>query len=272
MDKRRIKREYIESKEWGPDFLREMDLVIASNVLESLTSYRTLYERTLAHQVAELCMPLDGELNEVRLPTIIVPEGDTPDWQRADEAVATLKDFPRGHWAVVELNGTYDAFMADGFGGIGTEPGAKFDKISASSPRFNPVTLYAAVISYMVYDRRNKIANEIMDCSFREADIKPGQVFKDMRFNGRQWSNVEFVGIKSGYYVGGTDAVEIRATRRGVKATSFIMPTYQFAANVGVTPVMPAEYDDVDNRSRLIEAFQEHVTSSSERTVILVRP
>lgn len=264
---RKIRRETIAEKEWGAEFLREMDLVIASNAVESMASGRTLYNRDLDHRIVERCIPFDGEYSEYRLPTINAARGDEPGWKRADAAIAELFPHPRGHWATVEVDGKFDAYMSDGAGGVGTESGYKFTGNSSVSADFNAVTLYAAVLSGIIYDRRNQINNEILAHSFSSADLKPGRLFKDMYVGGKTHGKVEFTAVRHGMYVGGGDAVEVLATRRGARPKTYVIEAQSFVARAGLEIVLPPQYEDAGNAERLIPLFRAPVPEQTPGTI-----
>lgn len=266
-DKRKITRELIAAKPWGEKFLREMDLVIAANIVEAFKSHQTLYNDLLNNHIATLVAPLDEERVPLKLDVIEVPESDQP-YKRLDKVLEPFKDLPRGHWAVLKMDDKYDAYMADGYGGIGTQSGYKFQNNSASAPDLNEIALYASVLSYMIYDRRNEIENAIWEHTFQEADIKPGQKFKNMPINGRE-SNVTFERIIRGYYVGKTDAVEVSATRRGVSAKNFVMPVGQFARKLDGEPVLPPEFVDDGNEARVIPAIRKPRPEPEPGTVVV---
>lgn len=255
-DSRRITRALIAEKPWGEEFLREMDLVIAVNTIESLRTGRTLYNVSLNERVAECCHMLDAELEFTRLDTVRIPPNDEAPYKREEEAAAFLKELPRGHWAVFELDGMYDAYMADGFGGYRiTANGHNFTKLSPEAHGLDPMALYASVLSYVIYIRRNEIQNEIMAHAYAKAGVEVGQVYSDIRINSKDYGKVEVTEIRPGHYPGNGDAVVVKATRRGVKPASFIMPGDSFASKIGAEHVMPPQYEDIDNHARLIEEF-----------------
>lgn len=257
-DKRKITRDLIAATPWGEAYLREMDLIIAVNEFASACNRTTLFNDWLDRFVAERCAPLDGGLELKRLPNVDVPDGAgaSDDYVRVRAALEFLKELPRGNWAVLQVDGKYDAYMSDGYGGIGTESGYKFTKNSPDAPAFNGTAMYGHVLSMMTYLRRNQIVNRIMDHTFNSTELKPGQVFKNITVMGKVHSKVQFVGIVKGYFSGGGDAVEVTAIRRGVKPKNVIIEGRDFAARIGATPVMPPEFVDAGNAMRLIPEFR----------------
>lgn len=250
-------RDKISSTQWGGEYLREMDLIIATNALESLISGATLYNSMLNSHIADNCHHLDKELELFKYDLVkIEPDIDNP-WKAVPAATEFLKSKPRGHWAVFEFEGRYDAYMSDGYGSVETESGQKFTKTSPNAPALREIELYSHVISYMTYLRRNQILNSILEHSFNESGIGPGYKAKDVRINGNNYNNVEVLEIKGGYYSGGTDAVLVRATRRGVKPSGLIIPASSMVSKFSLEPVMPPEFQDVDNDRRLVSEFAE---------------
>lgn len=255
MADRKITREAIAAEPWGEAWLREMDLVIAANVLESLRSGKTVYSSELRGKLAERCAPLDGGLEERKL-TMIRVEPDEKEWRRVPRALEELKGLPRGHWAVLEKDGRYDAYMSDGCGGVATESGHKFTNGRPDAGDLSFLPLYGNVLGYIAYMRRSQIENEIMEHSFRQSGIAPGHVVRDAWIGGKRYSKIEFLRLREGYYVGQGDAVEVRMTRRGVKAVEKVMPVASFAQLAGVVPVLPPVYDDPGNAERLVAGFR----------------
>lgn len=262
-DARRINRDLISDLPWADEFLGEMDLVIAVNTIEALNSHRTLYNDMLEKRVAECVHLVDGGLDFKKLDLVRIPPNDEAPYRRADDAVAFLKKLPRGHWAVFEKDGAYDAFMSDGYGGVASGNGLGFSKNSGSAPAFNEMELYSRVLGYMVYIRRNEIEKEIMTLAFEKAGIKPGQTYQGFRIDGKEYGKVEVVEIKRGYYSGHGDAVEVKATRRGVKPIIAIVPDTSFAARIGAEITMPPEYENIDNHARLVVEFLTPARSSA---------
>lgn len=254
-DSRKISLEKVASEPWGPELLREMDLVIATNALASLRGKRTLYNSDLNLKVAERCMPIDRGYRDRRLDTIHIPPNEE-EWRRVPAALSAIASEGRGTWAVFEKDGRFDAYMADGYGGTATESGHKFTKTSPLAASLNATTLYGHVLSYMTYLRRNVIENAILEHSFRVADVKPGETFRELFINGKLFNRVEVVAVRRDHYVGGSDAVELKATRRGVKAASFLMPATTFAQKLGLELVLPPEFDDPENEERLTDEFR----------------
>src|SRR3546814_20809447 len=69
----RLTREYFLAQSWGPELLREFDLVIASNTLSMLRTKRTLYNDLLNGRIAAFCQPLDRDLEIKFLGVIRIP-------------------------------------------------------------------------------------------------------------------------------------------------------------------------------------------------------
>ncbi len=271
-DVRRLTRDMIAAEPWGAAYLREMDLIIATNELESAKNGRTLYNAALDLFVAERCAPLDGGLELKRLTDVDVPSGDRDGWARATQARQFLKNLPRGHWAVFNLDGAYDAYMSDGRGGIGTQAGSKFNYYSPNAKDFNGTKIYGHLLSMITYLRRNEINNRIMDHTFQVMELRPGQVFKNTSFGGRTYSKVQYVGVEKNHFVGGGDAIEFTAIRRGAGSKKFTTSTRDFARLVAATPVMPPEFVDNENDLRLIPEFRSMVVDTPDVEVAGLRP
>lgn len=246
----KITIEGIEAEPWGPAFVREFDLTIAANELRSMRTGATLYNDVINTLVAERCAPLDGGLKEDFLGVRRVG-GDGPAHRRVEDAVRFLADRQRGTWAVFELDGAFDAYMADGCGGIGTESGRKFTSKSPDAPRFAFLKLYAAVLSMPIYLRRNEIRNHIHVSSHRAAGVEPGCVARDVRLNGVTFSMVEFERRALGHFSGGEDALVVLARRRGARPASLALGQDAFMRIFGVAPAMPEFYEDDANETRL---------------------
>lgn len=258
-------REILEQKDWGLSFLREMDLVIAVNELESQVQNSTLYNSVLNLKVAEQCAALDKDLQFKQLGLVDIKEDAENPWKAVPEAIKFLADFPRGHWAVFRFLGGYDAYMSDGVGGVETASGHKFTKTSPQAPDLNAMEMYSHVLSYAIYLRRNQIRNRILEHSFKAADLKPGAIAKNVRINGKEFSKIELLEIKKGYYVGGSDAVAVKATRRGAKPTGFVLQGDAAVRKFGLEIVIPPEFDDVGNEDRLVDEFAQKRTARLSR-------
>jgi hypothetical protein len=253
----KIKREDIVASAWGEAFLREMDLIIAANEYASLLSGKTLYNDVLDEHIASLCMPLDQGLDLQQLPTIAVDVDAEHPWKEVPAALKALEGLPRGHWAVFEKSGRYDAYMSDGHGGTGSHAGHKFTYLAPTAPRLNPIGLYGQVMSMIIYLRRNQIQNRICEYSFEAADLKPGFTIKgDSYVGGKKYSKVVFDELKHGYYVGGGDAISLSLTRQGAKPKETIVSPAGFARLANLDLVMPPEFDEPDLADRLIDGFE----------------
>lgn len=249
----RITIEGIEGEPWGPAFVRELDLTIAANELRAMRAGEILYDAVLNPLVAERCAPLDGGLKEEFLGVLKVG-ADGPPHRRIENAVRFLADRPRGSWAVFDLDGAFDAYMADGCGGIGTESGRKFTCKSPSAPRLSFTRLYAAVLGMPIYLRRNEIFNRIAAASDRAAGIEPGHAVKGVRLGGKTFATIEFERRAPRHFSGGSDTMVVLGRRRGAKPTRLALEQQTFMRIFGVTAVMPESYDDEANETRLAAA------------------
>src|SRR3546814_3455722 len=123
----RLTREYFLAQSWGPELLREFDLVIASNTLSMLRTKRTLYNDLRNGRIAAFCQPLDRDLEIKFLGVIRITgiEGEMS-YETHRRLLAELASHPRGHWAIYHNGEGFDAWMSNGVGGTTTETGPKF--------------------------------------------------------------------------------------------------------------------------------------------------
>jgi len=250
---------------WGDAFRREFELVVAANVFNSMQTGETLYNSVLDARLAYHCAPLDGGLKEEFLGVVAVGQPKDGTWGHVRAKIAeTLADRPRGAWAVFEMDGKYDAYMADGHGGYGTESGHKFTYTGPDAPSLSFGNLYGAVLSWAEYKTRNRIKDEILAESFKAMDLQPGHAVKDAYMGGKQWSKIEFVKVLKGHYVGPSDAVQVRCTRRGVKPKDFVMEPHAFIRVFNVPLALPEKYADPDNESRLTTLPEQRQIAADE--------
>lgn len=249
---------------WGEAFRREFELVAAANVFREMQTNEILYDTVLEARLAYHCAPLDGGLKEEYLGVIAVPDAEAADWKRAEEAISVLKGKPRGTWAVFEMGGAYDAYMSDGLGGVATQSGYKFKKTRPDAPDLSFENLYGAVLSYPAYECRNRIKNEILAESFKSHGLQPGHTVKDGYVGGKRWNKVEFVRVLKGYYVGNSDAVQVRCTRRGVKPKDFAIEPTTFIGLFEVPVVLPERYANPGNEARLTSLPEQRQIAAQE--------
>lgn len=237
----------LEHEDWFPSFSRELDLVIAANVEDSAIQKKTLYNSDLNNRVSEYCRPLDGGYEESYLGIIKVePVSEDIAYKRVDIALEALKGRPRGHWAILELDGRYDAFMSDGIGGFGTESGHKFTARSADSDGFSADHLYGNVLSWIVYNRRREIEAEMLRHTVESAKIPEGHVWRDVRSGGTTYSKVTYLGPGD---VPGQHRIGL--SRRGLKATTGMMPDEGIARLADLRLEADPKYWDMGNDLRL---------------------
>lgn len=244
----KIRRESVAREPWGEAYLREMDLVIASNIIEALRLGKTLYNDMLNLAVAERCLDLDGGYREERLDIVDVPENAEAPYKALPDAQAFLKELPRGHWAVFRKDGKYEAYMSDGFGGLGVQSGLNFTSNSAYSKAFDPVQLYSHVVSYMVYERRYELLQEIIEFSCAQATVTPGDTFANVYLKGKTYPKMEFLGMDQS---GESSGYLVKATRRGVRPIYVTLDASSFHSLARLDTILPPEYDDPDNAHRL---------------------
>jgi hypothetical protein len=258
----RLSREQIALTPWGAPYLRELDLMMAANELASFETGRCLYNRDFDEACAHRVMPLDGALELKRLADVRIPKSEDPHRQYVvtEETIrTTLRDAPRGYWAVFYDGQGYDAYISNGIGGVDTESGHKFQYRSANAPPFNDAALYATIISMITYLRRNQIRNAIIAESVKAAGIKPGTIATDKRLGSHTYSRVVFDGVEVGYYSGSGDAYRVTGHRRGVKPKSYIVTDAALSTLYDVAMVMPAQFDDAGNADRVIDIVKPRI-------------
>jgi hypothetical protein len=121
----------------------------------------------------------------------------------------------RGSWAVFELDGKYDAYMADGDGGVSTETGHKFFYTKPMAPNLNFLTQYGAILGWSTYNLRREIERDIIAMSVDEAGIKAGTVITDCYLQGKTYNKV----VTDANVVNGE--VTVTASRRGARKVQF---------------------------------------------------
>lgn len=237
---------------FGEAYVREFDLTIAANAMESLRTGQTLYNVDINRRVSSRCMPIDAGLKPEYLGVIHVPPNEENPWLREETVLREhLAGKPRGTWAILERDGKFDSFMSDGLGGIGTDSGHKFLYSSPKAPNLNDFeALYGTVISYAIYARRNEIEAIILRHSVEKATPEIGAIARDQYINGNKYNRVilkEVLRTDAGDFV---HAV-VEATRRGVPRKGFQLSTSSVFRTFGVPLDMPREFVDDANASRL---------------------
>lgn len=259
-----LSKEDIQDLPWGAAFLREFDLVLAANVLHELERQSLLSDDLLGQRIAAFCQPLDLGLEPKFLGVAPIPEvpGQT---QHASLQMMLdeLAVYPRGHWAIIQQGDKFGAWMANGVGGISAPSGNKFNYSSPDAPGLNFEDHYAAVLSTMVYDQRNKVTQEIVDLALNNLNLVKDAKFKNMVFSGRTWTNVTYMGPSTNYYVGGSSSYSLIATRPGVSPRRFRFESTPFMRLMGGVPVMPDAYIDPDNENRL-ESLREKRSKAAQ--------
>jgi hypothetical protein len=255
MLERNIKRADFENASWGAAFLPEMDLVIAANLVASIRSGNTIYSRTLNAALAEHCAGLDEGCEETQHPDVFVPPNRERPYMRVDGPVAFLRELPRGHWAIFEIDGICHGVMSDGRGGLSHVEGYALS--APAAPGFDAGDLYGHVIGYVAYERQAEIVKRIYQHAFEQAQPAKGDTFRDMSINGKTYTTVEFLDTVRGHYPSGDDAVRLKAARKGVKAREVLMPVESFARHARFEISTPPEFDDPANGDRLVEGLGE---------------
>lgn len=237
---------------FGEAYVREFDLTIAANVMESFRTGKTLYNVDINRRVASRCIPLDAGLSPEYLGVIHVPPNEESPWLREETVLREhLVGKPRGTWAILERDGKFDSFMSDGLGGIGTDSGHKFIYASPKSPNLNDFeALYGTVISYAIYARRSEVEAIILRHSVEKATPEIGTIARDQYINGNKYNRVilkDVVRTEAGDFV---HAI-VEATRRGVPRKRFELSVPSVFRTFGVPLDMPREFTDAGNASRL---------------------
>lgn len=216
-----------------------------------------LYDVDITRRAAAFCQPLDGDLEPRFLGVIPVPNipGEAR-YASHKKLLGELARHPRGHWAIYEQDGKFDAWISDGIGGTATESGNKFIYDESSAPQLVFENVYATTLGMMVYLRRSQIHAEIIKATLTNSNLSPGTRFKDRRFQGKNWSNIVFLGVEAGYYCGGGNAYLIRASRRGVRTQEFRLEPNAFFDLLKLDPIMPAQYVDQNNSGRLSSLYE----------------
>jgi hypothetical protein len=250
MMENRLSRAYLEAQSWGPALLREFDLVIAANVFAEMKSGCVLYNDTLNNRIAEFCRPFDRDLQEKCLGIISIPniDGEARGITKS-RLLADLAKYPRGHWAIYELDGGFDSWISNGVGGTSTLSGNKFMHKSADDPLISFERVYATVFSTMSYYRKSEIENEIIFASVEAANLKPGDSFKKVWMKRHEW-NATYLGTCPHPQVPSSICFKIRASRRGVKTAEYLLDRKAIFQAFSLSHVMPAAYEDARNESR----------------------
>lgn len=189
--------------------------IIAINVAWSLHTNQTLYEAVLQRRVADAVWALDDHLANQNLGVITIPPSDLPDYLRVRAAIEPLRQMPRGAWAVFDLDGKYDAYMADGVGGLATETGNKFYYVRPTAPNLNFLTQYGALLGWSAYHLRKEVEKEIFALSIEKAGIKAGTTVTDRYINSKKYDKI----IADADVVDGT--MTVTASRRGTRKVQF---------------------------------------------------
>lgn len=245
---------------WNKDFQREFELVIASNVFNSMTTNTILYDADLNERVSWYCQKYDTELVDHFDGVIHVDTNDSiPSYEFGDKELKALSSKQRGSWAIFEMNGFYDAFMSDGYGGIGTESGHKFQRTSPKSYENYFNTLYGATLSYPIFKKRHEIESEIYSFSAKSNPIQIGDVSKNVTINRKNYSKIEYIqNIES------TGKHEIKASRRGAKPDLFHISDDTLVRLFKIPIFLPEKYIDEKNDIRLHTPFERKLTHANE--------
>lgn len=234
------------------EMLREMDLVIAANTLESLNTGSILYNNELNARVAEFCAPSDRTLNLRYLGIFPVLGNSNRPWEDIAEATEFLAPLKRGNWAKFERNGGFDAYMSDGYGGVTGLTNGNFTYSRPSAPDLNAMNLYSSVLSSLIDDRRRTIEEAIIAETYSTNPVKVGTVVQNVWLSAKTYNKAEFVGIREATEGQPSTPIPIvRATRRGVKPVLLNLTLKRFNALFGLPNVMPAEFRDAGKVERL---------------------
>jgi hypothetical protein len=234
---------------WATALEREFDLVIAANVLEKMKAGTTLYNDVLNLRIAERCAPLDLGARNVFLGVIDVPPCEQEfQHQRMAPVLADLAKHPRGTWAVLRMDGGYDAYMSDGIGGTATAGGNKFRYSRPDAPNLNFQALYGDVLSMASYLRRQEIEAAIRKASFEAHTVAVGTEVHDKYLAQKRWTRVTYLADAVPDHPG---KLLVEGRRRGVAATKIAITPEGFLSLFDVPLMMPPEYDDPDNGARL---------------------
>ena len=254
----RLTYEHLKKLPYGPRLLREADLVLAANIHSSLETNSTLYEDEISYRVAEFCHPLDLDVQRKFLGVIRIQANDgETQYQALERHLSTLATNPRGHWAIYEQDGKYDAYISNGVGGTNTASGHKFKHTSPEAADLSFNVLYGTIYSHLVYHRRAVIERLIIQASVEAANIALGHRIRNRRYLGKVWSNIVYVGSKPNHYVGGRVGHLIRMSRRGVKTEERILGDHDFFRLMDIPCKMPADLCDPGNTARMRSLSEE---------------
>lgn len=248
----KISVDAVRKQPWGEAFLREMDLVIAANVVEYFRRKETLYNRLLDRRVGDFCLPLDPQVKNLELGIISVPPHPEP-YLRLDAVQAEIAAHPRGAWALLEIGGNYQAVMSDGFGGLDGERGHQFRNTNIHHGDHSFRALYGTVLQSLVYERRNEIEARIERHTADTASLAVGTTAKDAYLNRKRWSSVKYQGPVE---QDGRILHSVLASRKGVKAQEFLLPSSTFISTFGIERSLPDDLiarDGIDRTMSLNE-------------------
>jgi hypothetical protein len=256
----RFEMEHVRELPWGAAYEREFDLVMAANVMNELRTGETVYNDQMNARLAERLSPLDGALEERYLGVIPVPPSAEP-YRRCDEILAKLAEAPRGHWAVLEMDGKYDAYMSDGIGGTATASGHKFQYSRPDAPRMNFRSLYGEVLSMAAYRRRETMEREITEATFASHRVAVGTTVDDVYMVQKRWKKATYLAPQVEGYPG---KVLVEARRPGVKATKLAVEPGSFVRLFKVPYAMPAAYEGAVIEERLKTLEERRIDAANQ--------
>jgi hypothetical protein len=258
----KISTDLLAAEPWGAGYLRELDLVVAANEFESLRTGKTVDNAAVEARAADRCLPLDGGL-VANFIGVAVPDGGGFAATRA-EIGGALYGAARGTWGVFGCDGGFDSFIADGYGGVGTESGHKFLRRNPEWREFNLQRVYASLLSGLVYERRSRLRTEIGDASNASPPIDAGSARRLKNLNGKTWEKIEFLDWSRNPNPNGESIYRVRAARRGAKTTEFAVSTTTMIDLFDVAPTLPEKYRDAENHLRLATLAERRAAAAEE--------
>ena len=268
----RLTRDYFLAQSWGPELVREFDLVIASNILDMLRAKGVLYNDLLDARIAAFCQPLDCDLDIKYLGLIDIPkiEGEMS-YETHRRQLAKLANHPRGHWAIYHNGEGFDAWMSNGVGGTSTQSGHKFQHKQADHPFISFEGVYASAFSTMSYYRREEIENDIIFASVEAANLQVGDTFKHVHMKNRTW-NAIYLGTAPSPHDSNKIMFKIRASRRGVKTAEYLLDRRAIFGMLKIDLVMPEAYRDEGNTARCKSLFERRTEAAQGQWDRLIQP
>jgi hypothetical protein len=251
---RKMSADAVASEPWGSAFLKELDLVVAANVFREETETFRTSDHQLGLRVAERCLPLDGAADSAFMGLVAMSafsRNDDPEWQQAAETLAAM---PRGHWQVWSDGQGFDIWCSNGMGAINGRSGNTFQSRSSRAPGLDGLEAYAATLSRIVYESRQRMRTEIASRTAELVSVEIGQTWKNVSILHQDWSNVAYMGrgLEDGTR---KDAWRFRASRRG-KKSDLLLNEAGVIAFLDLPWTMPEAYrtdDGVDRTTSLRE-------------------